>query len=136
MRPVDIVLALMAESNTEKQKHIIRHAWKNDITNFFVGLEIATNPTYDFGIDEVPLIDDDDDGYEGDFSFDEFYDLANRMLSRELVDRKAKEALYEAASVANITEWNQWYRRILLHTLPKVLPMNIIKETLMELTSE
>lgn len=136
MRAVDIVLQLLATADAEKQAAIVREAWDQDITDFWVGLELATNPSYDMNLREVPFIEDEDDGDPGDFDFSAFYDLAMKLINRDLAPRAVDQALYDAASVCNITEWNQWYRRILLKNLHLVLPMNVIQNTLIELTTE
>lgn len=136
MRPVDIVLQLMGTADPEKQAQIIKQAWEQDITEFWIGLEMATNPQYIFDLKGVPFIEDDDDGDPGEFDFSAFYDLAMQLANKNLIARAADTAIYEAAGVCNITEWNQWYRRILLKNLPQVLPMAVIQNTLVELTTE
>ena len=136
MRPVDVVLQLMQTADKEQQSAIIREAWKQDITEFWIGLEMATGSSYDFGLKGVPFIDDEDDGDAGEFTFSDFYDLAIKLSCGDLRTREADNAVYSAAGVCNITEWNQWYRRILLKNLHLVLPMQLIKDTLIELTTE
>lgn len=135
MRAVDIVLQLISTADAQKQAEIIRQAWSQDITDFWIGLEMATNPDYDFDVKGVPFIDEEDDGDTGDFDFSAFYDLALKLANRDLKARDADAAIYDAAGVCNITEWNQWYRRILLKNLTQVLPMAVIQSTLVELTT-
>lgn len=136
MRPVDVVLKLISTADPIQQAEIIRTAWQQDITDFWVGLEIATNPNYDFSLNGVPYIDDEDDGDVGEFTFSDFYDLALKLANRDLTAKRAEQAIYEAAGICNITEWNHWYRRILLKNLHQILPMTVIQNTLIELTSE
>jgi hypothetical protein len=136
MRAVDVVLQLLSTADPLKQAAIIRQAWSQDVTDFWIGLEMATNPDYDFDVKGVPFIDEEDDGDVGSFDFSAFYDLALKLANRDLTARAADSAIYDAAGVCNITEWNQWYRRILLKNLPQVLPMIVIQNTLVELTTE
>ncbi len=42
----------------------------------------------------------------------------------------------DMANNANITEWNSLYRRILLKNLHSTLPIDLIKETLIRLTTK
>lgn len=136
MRAVDIVLQLLETADPLKQAEIIKQAWLQDITDFWIGLEMATNPEFTFDLKGVPFIDEDDDGDPGNFDFSAFYDLAFKLSNRDLTARAADAAVFDAAGVCNITEWNQWYRRILLKNLHQVLPMTVIQSTLLELTTE
>ena len=136
MRAVDIILQLLSTADPAKQAQIIRIAWEQDLTDFWIGLEMATNPEFDFNLKGVPYIDEEDDGDQGEFDFSAFYDLALKLANGDLTTRAADAAVYDAAGICNITEWNQWYRRILLKNLPQVLPMAVIQSTLLELTTE
>jgi hypothetical protein len=136
MRPVDIVIKLIGTGDPETQRAIIKEAWTADLIDFFIGLEIATNPKYDLGISSVFEIQDDDDGLPGDFTFLKFQDLVMKLSGRELAGPALKNALEQAAMTANITEWNLWYRKILLKKLHEILPMLVIRDTLLELTTE
>lgn len=133
MRPVDIIEKLM--DPTEDHPALIKWAWDNDQENFFVGIDLAVSPHYDFGIDKVPEIQDEDDEIESAFSFSDFYNLAMKLSKGELIGLEARTAIRDAAMIANVREWNLWYRRILLKNLHKHLPIQTIQNELIRLTS-
>jgi hypothetical protein len=114
---------------------LIEQAWNSDADEFFMGLDLALNPNLNFGLTKVPAIDEEDDG-SGNLTFAEFYNLAMRLAHNDLMGELAKQAVIDAALRSNVTEWNMWYRRILLKTLHKFLPMEIIQQTLIRLTTE
>lgn len=134
VRAVDTLKKLLVASTPAQQAQVIKDAWNSDQEEFFLGIDLASNPVYNFGLEKVPEIADVDDG-SGDFSFEDFYNLAMLLAEGKLTGADAKNAVKQAALAANITEWNMWYRRILLKTLPKYLPTTVIRETLLELTS-
>lgn len=132
MKPIDIVLSLLDSRNDHTA--ITKKAWENDAEEFFIGLSMASNPDLIFGLDKVPAIDEDDDD-PGNFSFSDFYVLAMKLANKELEGDAAKEAVENAAMIANVKEWNLWYRRILLKSLTKYLPMDVIQKELIRLTT-
>lgn len=133
MRPIDIVLSLMDPSANHRTT--LEQAWDNDVESFWIGLSLGTSPDYDFGLNRVPALDESDDE-PGTLTFDDFYDLAMRLAHGDLVGVAAHEAVEEAALRADAKEWNYWYRRILLKSLTKHLPMETIQKELIRLTTE
>lgn len=134
MNFIDIVKQLIQTSDIEKQTQIVKKAWEEDCDEFFVGIEMSLDESLDFKLKSVPEIQDPDDGEEGTFKFDDFKVLTAKLLDPELDDKTRKSLVNEAALSANITEWNLWYRRILLKNLHKYLPFEVIASTLMNLT--
>jgi hypothetical protein len=135
LRPVDIVKKLTSTQDPLVQKAAIKAAWDHDIEAFFIGLELCSNPTVDFRLKSVPFIDEEDDGDAGEFSFAMFHEMAIKLVGDQQSEKSRSRMIEEAAMTANITEWNLWYRPILLKSLSKVLPMNVIAEALTELTT-
>lgn len=133
LTPIEIVKGLMDPSVDHNA--LIEQAWDSDSEEFFMGLDLAINPAINFGITKVPAIDEDDDG-TGSLTFGEFYTLAMRLAHQDIMGELAKEAVVDAALRANVTEWNLWYRRILLKSLNKHLPMETIQHSLIRLTTE
>ena len=133
MRPIDIILSLM--NPQANHRSTIEQAWDHDVESFWIGLSLSTSPEYNFGLNRVPALDESDDE-PGSLTFDEFYDLAMRLANQDLVGIEAQEAVENAALKADAKEWNLWYRRILLKSLTKHLPMQTIQEELIRLTSE
>lgn len=132
MRPVDIIIKLM--DSTADHAAIIKWAWDNDQEDFFVGLDLAISNVYDFGMAKIPEVQDEDDD-TGDFSFSQFYHLAMCLANKDIQGDAATQAINQAALSANVLEWNLWYRRILLKTLHKYIPLETIQNELIRLTS-
>lgn len=136
MTPLQIIQKLNQAKTDKAKAKIIKIAWQSDCEDFFVGVELSFNLSVNFGLKSAPEIQDVDDGSPGSLSFKEFYQLAVQLSQSQLNPDQITESVTDAAMRANVTEWNEWYRRILLKTLPKYLPMNIIKDTLVELTKQ
>lgn len=132
-KPIDIVLKLM-DPNADHAK-TIRDAWESDDEEFFIGLDMSTNRSLDFGIEKVPGLPEDDEE-PGTLTFQQFYQLAMGLAHDKPSFDEASRAIEEAAMSANALEWNLWYRRILLKSLTKYLPMETIQTELIRLTSE
>jgi hypothetical protein len=130
MKPIDIVLSLM--DNTADHVQTINEAWE-DGEEFWIGLDLATSLS--FNISNVPALDPEDTE-PGTFTFGDFFSLAMRISSGNLQGQEADEAIEAAALSANALEWNLWYRRILLNSLSKHLPMATLQKELIRLTSE
>lgn len=132
-KPIDIVLSLMDPHADHRV--VIEAAWDKNIEHFWIGLDLATSPEYDFGLMTVPALDLEDEE-PGSLTFDQFYQLAMSLANKDLVGEAAREAVEEAALTADAREWNFWYRRILLKSLPKHLPLDTIQKELIRLTTE
>ena len=66
----------------------------------------------------VPLIEGDDDpNFQAVFDWIRFKKLANDLETRKLTGNMARDTLRSAADVADIKEWNGFYRRVLLKDL-------------------
>jgi hypothetical protein len=133
MKPIDIILDLMNPKLSVRDT--MQAAWDQDVEEFWIGLDLATGPNWDFHITKVPALDeaDEEPGY---LTFGEFYTLAMALSEGSLADLDAKTAVDNAAMSSNAVEWNLWYRRILLKSLSKHLPMSEIQKELIRLTTE
>lgn len=135
MKPLDIVKKLNKAKRDSTKIKIIEDAWNKDCDDFFTAIELSVSPTFNFGLEKVPEILEEDDGDLSSFTFDDFvwrcYDLASNKLSI----KEKKEIINDMAMNANITEWNNLYRKILLKKFHETLPMELIHETLKRLTS-
>jgi hypothetical protein len=133
MQPIDIILSLMDPQVNHSA--IIEQAWDEEVEHFWIGLSLGTSPDYQFNLERVPAIPSEDDE-PGTLTFEEFYDLALRIANEDITGAMAAKAVEEAAMRAEAREWNLWYRRILLKSLPRHLPMALIREELIRLTTE
>ena len=133
IKPIDIVLSLM-DPHADHDKTIL-NAWNSDSDEFFMGLDLATNPNLDFGVDRVPALDDEDEE-PGTLTFAQFYELLMVLAHDKPSANDVHRMIEETALIANAIEWNLWYRRILLKSLHKHLPMETIVRNIARLTTE
>lgn len=114
----DVVLALQENSSRIKKEAIIKEAWKLGIVEFFEGAQMAYDALRVYGIKKIPLIESDDDpNFVSDFGWARFKKIANDLEARKLTGNIARDTLRSAADVADIKEWNGFYRRVLLKDL-------------------
>lgn len=132
-RAIDIVLRLMDPQADHAE--VIREAWQQDHEEFFIGLDLAVNPTFTYNLDRVPALPADD-AEPGSLTFAQFFQLAMGLAKDNPLPDIAERAVADAAMSANAQEWNLWYRRILLKSLHKHLPMETIQKELIRLTTE
>jgi hypothetical protein len=135
LKPLAVIQKLSLAKTKKGQEKVITDAWESDSEEFFVGLQLAVDPTVQFNLKTVPEIEDIDDGAQGTFGFADFVALAQNIAKNEMEPDAVKEALVTAACTANVSEWNLWYRKILLKTLHGSLPLDVILGTLSRLTS-
>lgn len=136
MKPIEIIQAVAKAENAAEQAEAFKSAWDTDCEEFFIGLDLATNPNITFGLAAVPEIDEEDDGDPGTLTFAHFHKVALNIASGELQPPQVRKLLEDCALTANISEWNLWYRRILLKNLQNHLPMDVLQNVLIQLTKE
>ena len=118
MKPNEIIAALEATSGRLDKEKIVKQAWDAGCLEFFIGAKMAYDALVTFGVKKVPLIEGEDDpNFASTFDWVKFTDLAKNLQHRELTGNSARDALRAAAYNASISEWNGWYRRILLKDL-------------------
>ena len=104
------------ESNNSRlfKEDIIKREAHEENIDFFEGCQLALNPLTTFGVKQVP----ERSGPEGSgLSWNEFCDLAEQLMKRELTGHAARDAINEAMEQSDDYEWNSWYRRILIKDL-------------------
>lgn len=114
---LEIIERLSATPGRLDKEQIIFDAFMQGNREFFVGACLAYDPLITFGVKKVALIEEEDDGNPGTFTFKQFLDLANKLRARELTGHAARDAINDAALSSNISVWNGFYRRILLKDL-------------------
>jgi hypothetical protein len=130
-KPIDIVVSLM--NPNQEASETIGRAWKQDDQNsedFFTGLDLVLG-SMNFHFPKVPALAADDPSTSS-LSFQDFYQGLKGLAG--LSSDQAMERIEDLALQSNTQEWNLWYRRILMRTLPKFLPMAAIQKELFRLT--
>lgn len=113
-QPDAIIRDLEAHSGRLDKEAIIKSAAEQSLDEFFKGVQMALDPLITFGVKQVPLKNQD----EGQgLAWPVFVDLVEKLKNRELTGHAARDAIHLAMSVATQSQWNDWYRRILMKDL-------------------
>jgi DNA ligase-1 len=81
---------------------------------FFEGCRLALDPMVTFGLKQVPeKKDDTGDGLPREL----FLEICRQLTTRSATGNYARELVAKAMEMATATEWNDWYRRILIKDL-------------------
>lgn len=105
------IIDLITKTDSRLAKEaLVREQAKAGNSDFFAGLRLAYDPTVTFGVKKVPVSTTGGSG----LSWQEFKKLAEKLQSRELTGHDARDAIATAMAKSSISEWNGWYRLILL----------------------
>jgi len=111
----DWYIRCLEDHNGRLEKEgILEDAVKEGVPEFFDGLRMALDPLVTFGVKQVPVKETD----EGQgLAWTVFLELAERLQNRELTGHAARDAIELNMSIATQSQWNDWYRRILIKDL-------------------
>ncbi len=109
-QPQSIIQKLEADNSRLAKEAILAEAMNEGLDEFFEGLKMALDKLYTFGVKQIPISDKDGQG----LSWDNFKQLAEALYRRELTGHAARDAIQLAMDVATQSQWNDWYRRILI----------------------
>ena len=83
-------------------------------TEFFEGCKLALDSMITFGLKQIPeKTDEDGPG----LSWNDFISITDRLRNRDLTGNDARDAVAQAVKQATKSQWNGWYRRILIKDL-------------------
>ena len=117
MKTLEILENLKNTNSRLEKEKIIENAWDKDCLEFFQAVKMAYDPLMVFNVQKVPEITEDDPSVNITFKWEDFLILAEKLKSREITGNNARDALYNAASCADMDEWNNLMRRVLLKDL-------------------
>jgi DNA ligase-1 len=117
MKPYEVIQALEKTSSKLEKEAIVRDAFLAGCIDFFRGATLAYDSLVTFGVKKVPKIDEPDDGRESTITYGDFARLADRLAKRELSGHAARDAINDFLQDCTTTEWNDFYRRVLLKDL-------------------
>ena len=108
------VIADLEEDNSRlvKEAIVIREA-NNGNDEFFRGCRAALDSMITYGVKQV----EEKSGNGKGLSADTFWRTAQQLAERQLTGDAARTAINHMRLNAGETEWNQWYRRILIKDL-------------------
>ena len=118
MTPASIIAQLEATTKRTEKEAIVKAAWAAGCTEFFLGAKMAYSALITYGVKKAPLIEGEDEaGFIGTLTWDKFTDICGKLERRDLTGNTARDVLRAAADASSISDWNGWYRRILLKDL-------------------
>jgi len=110
----DVIIRDLEQHNSRLDKEaIIKAAHSEGVPEFFEGCRMALDMLVIFGVKQVPEATVDGQG----LAWPVFVELADKLVARELTGHAARDAIELAMSVATVSQWNDWYRRILIKDL-------------------
>lgn len=110
-QPEVIIQRLEADNSRLAKEAILAEAMEEGLDEFFQGLKMALDKLYTFGVKQVPV--KEEDAGQG-LPWTAFVELAESLYRRQLTGHAARDAILLAMNVATKTQWNDWYRRILI----------------------
>jgi DNA ligase-1 len=111
--PCDSVIRSLEEHPSRLNKEAILEA-QLDNEELFEGMRMALDNLYTFGVKKVPT----HGGPDGQgLPWIAFKELAHLLYTRQLTGHDARDAIELALSASTKSQWNDWYRRILIKDL-------------------
>ncbi len=113
--PCQFVISALETHNSRLDKEAIIEVQmnnKNDI--FFEGCRLALDPMITFGLKQIPEKKDEDGA---GLDWNDFIVLVSGLRNRDLTGNDARNAVAEAVKKSTKSQWNGWYRRILIKDL-------------------
>lgn len=109
-----VIRQLEMHSSRINKEDIIEAQANDENFEFFDGVRMALSPFTTFGVKKVPV----HSGPDGQgLPWDAFKELASLLYTRQLTGNDAKAAIELALSASTGSQWNDWYRRILIKDL-------------------
>jgi DNA ligase-1 len=103
----------LEDHSSRLNKEAIIEAEKDNV-ELFEGFKLALSPFITFGVKKVPSFS----GPDGQgLPWDAFKELCHLLATRQLTGDDARSAIELALSASTKSQWNNWYRRILIKDL-------------------
>jgi len=113
--PCQSVIWSLETHNSRLDKEAIIEVQLNDKNDeFFAGCRLALDPMITFGLKQIPEKTNEDGA---GLSWDGFISVVERLSNRELTGNVARSAVDAMMNTATQSQWNGWYRRILIKDL-------------------
>jgi DNA ligase-1 len=107
-----IIADLEADNSRLAKEAIIQEHAEN--TELFEGFRMALDNLHTFGVKKVPT----HGGPDGQgLPWEAFTELCHLLYTRQLTGHDARDAIELALSASTQSQWNNWYRRILIKDL-------------------
>ena len=109
-----VIWALETHNSRLDKEAIIEVQMNANNDEFFHGCRLALDPMITFGIKQIPEKTNEDGS---GLSWDGFISVVQRLSNRELTGNVARSAVDALMNTATKSQWNGWYRRILIKDL-------------------
>ena len=109
-----VISALEVHSSRLDKEAIIEVQLNEKNDEFFAGCRLALDPMITFGLKQIPEKNNEDGP---GLPWDGFNSIAQRLRNRELTGNVARGAVDAMMNTATRSQWNGWYRRILIKDL-------------------
>lgn len=113
LKPWQVIAELEADNSRLVKEAVIAREVRAGNAEFFRGARAALDVMVTFGVKQVPVRTGDGRGLRAD----KFWDVAQRLSTRELTGNAALTTINLLRQEATEAEWNSWYRRILIKDL-------------------
>jgi DNA ligase-1 len=111
--PWDVIAQLENDNSRLVKEQIIRNEAESGNTEFFRGCRAALDSMITFGVKQVEPKSGDGKGIRAET----FWSIAQELAERKLTGNQAQFTINTMRAQATETEWNNWYRRILIKDL-------------------
>ena len=108
------IWALESHNSRLDKEAIILEISKEGNDEFFAGCRLALDPMITFGLKQIPEKKDEDGP---GLNWHDFNVIVERLRNRNLTGNAARDAVDALITQATQSEWNGWYRRILIKDL-------------------
>lgn len=141
LKATSYIQQLLRSTSINDRKVIIREAAIEGCIELFEGFKLVFDKKLIFNIKSVPYIDGDftkdELEKESDFTWNDFLILINNIKKNTLSLNEKKKLISNAALIANIQDWNYFFRFILLkNTKEWKIDEKIINEVLLEIGND
>lgn len=137
-KPVDYIRRLEATASGNEKIVILREAAVDGCVELFEGFRLAYDKRRVFNVKKVPRIEGEFDAAElaapsSSFNWKEFVEMADKLERRILSGHDGRDAMRDAAAIACIEDWNEFYRRILMKDMRCGVTDTIVNKVLKEI---
>ena len=112
--PQYIISSLETHSSRINKEQIIEAAAQQNNRVFFEGVRLALDPMITFGLKQIPEKKDDDGA---GLDWDSFTLAITGFVNRQVTGNTARDMVAALMRSATRSQWNGWYRRILIKDL-------------------
>ena len=111
--PWDVIFQLESDNSRLAKEAIVRNEAEAGNMEFFRGARAALDSMITYGVKQVEPKSGDGKGLKSDT----FWRIAQELAERRLTGNQAQFTINTMRAQATETEWNNWYRRILIKDL-------------------